>query len=136
MSNSKSVRNKGEEIEINDKKYILKFTLNSFIELEDLYGSIDAAMENLQGIVVKDENGNPIMEEIEKEDGTTEQVEKRQVKFKSIRDILFAGLIAEQPDIKKEDVGNFDFRDLKEIVQKLMRALTSSLPKQEVDEKN
>ena len=129
MSNAKSVKPVERTLNIGDKTYIIKFTLNSFIVLEDLYGSIEEAMKKLEGEKVIDEKtGMVVMETITDENGEEKTVEKRKISFKVIRNILYAGLISAQPDIKEEDVGDFEFANFKEIMSSLMDALTGSLP--------
>ena len=129
MSNAKSVKPVERTLNVGDKTYIIKFTLNSFIVLEDLYGSIEEAMKKLEGEKVIDEKtGMVVMETITDENGVKKTVEKRKISFKVIRDILYAGLISAQPDIEEKDVGNFEFANFKEIMSSLMDALTGSLP--------
>ena len=138
MSNIKSVKPKSIEILIGGKTYVIRFTLNSFIELEEMYGDVENAMKQLSGETIKDETtGMVVMEDVTDEKGKTTQVEKRKVSFKAVRNMLYAGLISAQPDITKETVGNFEFSDFSDIMAKLMEALTGSLPesKTESDEK-
>ena len=146
MSNAKSVKPVERTLNIGDKTYIIKFTLNSFIVLEDLYGSIEEAMKKLEGekvidektgLVVmeplKDDNGQVVLDE----DGNEKTVEKRNLSFKVIRNVLYAGLISAQPDITTEDVGNFEIKDFKDVMKSLMDALTGSLPQaKEENQKN
>ena len=133
MSNIKSVKPKSIEISIGGKTYVIRFTLNSFIELEEMYGDVENAMKQLSGEVLTDEKGTPIMEDVTDEDGKTTQVEKRKVSFKAVRNMLYAGLISAQPDITKADVGNFEFSDFSDIMAKLMEALTGSLPENKTE---
>jgi len=128
MSNAKSVKPESVEITIGKENYIIRFTLNSFIKLEEMYGDVETAMKKLEGEVVTNEAGIPIMEEITDENGEVKTVEKRKVSFKTVRDILYAGLISVQPQITEGDVGNFEFSDFSQIMTKLMKALTGSLP--------
>ena len=49
--------------------------------------------------------------------------------FVRVRDVLWAGLIDDQPDLKREDVGRmFNLRDLNEITPAILGALRLSLP--------
>lgn len=74
MSNVKSVKNKGVEVTLSGEKHILKYDLNSFAELEDLFGDIDEVMASAEKGKIKalrallwggllheflDEDGNP-----------------------------------------------------------------------------
>ena len=130
MSNIKSVKPKSIEILIGGKTYVIRFTLNSFIELEEMYGDVENAMKQLSGETIKDETtGMVVMEDVtDEKTGEVTQVEKRKVSFKAVRNMLYAGLISAQPDITKTDVGNFEFSDFSDIMAKLMEALTGSLP--------
>ena len=149
MSNVRSVKPKSIEILICGKTYVIRFTLNSFIELEEMYGDVENAMKQLSGEViidettgiavmedVTDEKGTPIYETVTDNNGVETQVEKRKVSFKAVRNMLYAGLISAQPDITKETVGNFEFSDFSDIMAKLMEALTGSLPEEKTDSKD
>ena len=134
MSNGRSVKPNSIEILIGGKTYVIRFTLNSFIELEEMYGDVENAMKQLSGEVIKDETtGMAVMEDVTDEKGKTTQVEKRKVSFKAVRNMLYAGLISAQPDITKETVGNFEFSDFSDIMAKLMEALTGSLPENKTE---
>jgi len=50
-SNIKNVRVKPVELKIDDDIYQIKYDFNAFIELEEIYGSIEEAMEAMQGKV-------------------------------------------------------------------------------------
>ena len=129
MSNARSVKPKSVNIQIGDETYTIRFTLNSFIELEEMYGDVESAMKSLSGEVITDENGTIIFEEItDEKTGEKKSVEKRKVSFKAVRNMLYAGLISAQPNITKEVVGNFEFSDFSGIMTKLMEALTGALP--------
>jgi hypothetical protein len=127
MSNANSIKNKAQEVKIGDQTYKIRFTLNSFIELEDMYGSLDNAFEAFKGEVVKDkETGLPVM--IADPDDASKKVEKVNISFKVIRNILYAGLIADQ-EITKEEVGNLlTPGNMEEILPKVNKALLNSLP--------
>jgi hypothetical protein len=133
MSNAKSVKPKVIDIEIGGETYKIKFTLNSFIELEDMYGDVESAMAKLSGTPITDENGTPVMDEITDKDGNKKMEQKRKVSFKVIRDFIYAGLISEQPNVTKADVGNFEFTDFTDVMTKLMSALTGSLPEDKTE---
>ena len=124
MSNAKSVKPKSVMVKIGEDSYVIRFTLNSFIELEEMYGDVESAMKALSGEIVTDDAGTPIFEDVTDEDGNVKQVEKRKVSFKAVRNMLYAGLISAQPNITKIDVGNFEFGDFSGIMSKLTEALT------------
>jgi len=134
MSNAKSVKPKSVEIKIGGETYVIRFTLNSFIELEEMYGDVESAMKALSGEVITDEKGTPIFEDVtDEKTGDITQVEKRKVSFKAVRNMLYAGLISAQSEITKEIVGNFEFSDFTGIMAKLMEALTGSLPESKTE---
>jgi len=79
----------------------LKFTLNSFAELEDSYGSIDAAFDKL-----------------EKENS-----------MKALRSIIWAGLLHEEPALTEKQVGNLiDMRYMQDLVDTLGEVLEQDMP--------
>lgn len=134
MSNAKSVKAKEGKIIIEGKEYIVKFTMNSFIELEDEYGSIDEAMEAIKGIPVFDKDTKePIMETITDEE-TGEEIEqqKRRISLKAIRKFLWVGLMSKQPEMKEEDIGNLlTLVNMTEVMKTIMTTFGDSLPKEE-----
>ena len=135
MSKANSVRIKPVELELAGEKYLLKYDFNALIELEDIYGSIEDAMETMSGKKVFDEQGKPVMDKTE----TGEEVQKRKFTIKPIRDFLWAGLLAYHKDITKEKVASLlNFTDFQSIVEKLTEALNSAMPvvKTEDDVKN
>jgi hypothetical protein len=133
MSNAKNVKVKPVELEINGENYKIKYNFNAFIELEDKYGSIDVAMEKLQGEVVKDTEGKPVM--IEDDDG--KKVEKRKFNLRVMRDFLWCGLLSDKPDMTALQAGELlELSNFQYIVQKMMEAITASLPEKVDDEKN
>jgi len=83
-----------------DKPRILKFDLNSFAELEELFGSIDLAMKAL-------------------EKGT----------IKGIRTLLRCGLMHEEETLTDKKVGSIvGLTDLQDLSEKITIAMTASLP--------
>lgn len=102
MSNLNDVKHKKTFININGKEVEIKYTLNSFAELEEKYGSVDKAMEAL--------NTNS---------------------FKAIINFIWAGLIHQDPNLKPEDVGNaLTMDNLEEITASIGLAFKSSTPSQ------
>ncbi|WP_270474438.1 hypothetical protein [Clostridium cochlearium] len=47
------LKNKGVKITLGNKEYNLKFNMNTFCELEEVYGDINKAFEDLQLMKVK-----------------------------------------------------------------------------------
>jgi len=138
MSNAISAKNKPVEIKLDDKTVKIRFTLNSFIELEEIYGSIEKAMDALQGdIVIDEKTGKPVM--IPDPDDNTKKIEQRTVNFKHVRNMLWAGMLPDNPDITPTQAGNLlDFVNIKDAVQKVMEAFRNSIPEKvgEADLKN
>ena len=137
MSNVKNVRVKPVKIEIDGMAYEVKYDFNAFIELEEIYGSIEEAMGAMQGEVILDKAGKPVM--IEDDDGT--QVEKRKFSLKAMRDFLWAGMLFGNAKLTKRDVGKLlEFGNFQYVVEKMMSAITGALPEkidnEVVDEKN
>ena len=44
------LKNKGIKLKLNNKEYELKFNMNTFCELEEVYGDINKAFEDLQNM--------------------------------------------------------------------------------------
>lgn len=86
-----------------DKERTLVFNLNSFIELEEMYGTYKAAMGAL---------------------GTGS--------LKSIRAFLWAGLVHEDKSLTLEDVGTIftrlDPETINEVADKILRSASGNLP--------
>lgn len=128
MSNAKNVRVKPVELKIDGEKYLIKYDFNAFIELEEIYGSIEEAMQAVQGEIVKGEF-------IEDEDG--KKVEKRKFSLKAMRDFLWAGLLFGDDKITKRQVGKLlEFGNFQYVVTEMMSAITGALPEKVDDEKN
>ena len=137
MSNVKNVRVKPVKIEIDGMAYEVKYDFNAFIELEEIYGSIEEAMEAMQGKVILGKDGKPVM--IKDDDGT--QVEKRKFSLKAMRDFLWAGMLFGNAKLTKRDVGKLlEFGNFQYVVEKMMSAITGALPEkvdnEAVEEKN
>ncbi len=47
------LKNKGIKFKLNDKDYELKFHMNTFCELEEVYGDINKAFEDLENRKIK-----------------------------------------------------------------------------------
>lgn len=144
MSKAGNVRVKPTKIEINGKDYLIKYDFNAFIELEDIYGSLDEAMKIIQGELTVDKEGKPVYEidietgEIAIDKETGKQIQKRKISFKAIRDFLWCGLLYALPAMTKNEAGKLlEFTNFKYIIENVVEALTSSMPKVvDDDEKN
>lgn len=102
MSNVALVKRKAIKITLNDGvEREVKFTLNALAELEDKFGSVDAAFEKL-----------------EKENS-----------MKALRTILWAGFLHENPDLTEQQVGNLiDLAYMQDLMETLGNALEQDMP--------
>lgn len=112
MSKVKAIKGKIAEITLGGQKHYLKYDLNSFAELEELYGDVDKAMEDA-------EKG----------------------KLKALRAILWAGLIHESldanglPTIKPHDVGAMvSMEDLRDLFTTMNETMKESIPDEAIKE--
>lgn len=101
MSNLSEVKNKTVKITLNDGvEREVKFTLNALAELEDKFGSVQAAFEKL-----------------EKENS-----------MKALRTILWAGFLHSDPTITEQTVGNLiDLAYMQELVASLNTAFEDQM---------
>ncbi|MGM7682658.1 hypothetical protein ACSVDA_10945 [Cytobacillus sp. Hm23] len=105
----KNVVEKGVKITL-DKERILKYDLNSLVEIEEKYGK-----EGLTTVINKVKEG----------------------KLKDIRFLLYCGLIHEDDELTEKKVGAlFDFTNIQGIATTLMSAFVQSLPEPEEEAKN
>ena len=137
MSNVKNVRVKPVKIEIDGMAYEVKYDFNAFIELEEIYGSIEGAMESMQGELVLDGKGKSIIVK----DDEDNDVEKRKFSLKAMRDFLWAGMLFGNAKITKREVGKLlEFGNFQYVVEIMMSAITGALPEkvdnEAVEEKN
>ena len=143
MSNVKNVRVEPIKLKIGDENLSIKYDFNAFIELEEIYGSIEEAMEAVQGKIILDEKGKPEYVEDEKEEGGFKldddgnKVEKRKISLKAMRNFLWAGLLFGDEKINKKKVAHLlEFGNFQYVVGKMMEAITGALPEKVDDEKN
>lgn len=107
MSNLRDVKSRTVEITLQDGvTRTLKYDLNAMAELEELYGDVDAVFAKL-------EKGS----------------------FKSIRSVLWAGLLHEDPTLTEQQVGSLiDIASLQDLTTVLSGALESDLPTEQTTE--
>lgn len=107
MANVKNVRVRLVPVQL-DKERHLKFDLNAFAELEERYGSVDAALDAL-------EKGS----------------------IKAIRTIVWAGLLHEEETLTARQVGSWiGLEHLETLSKALNKAMTDALPeKTEAEQK-
>lgn len=101
MANVKDVKSKPVKITLKDGvERTICFTLNAMAELEDKYGSVDEAFN---------------------------QLDKNSVK--ALRFILWAGLMHEDPDLTEQQVGNLiDIQYMQELMSSLGEAFDNDMP--------
>lgn len=101
MSNLKDVKPRVKTITLNDGvEREVRFTLNALAELEERYGSVDAAFKALDGGSVK-----------------------------AARFVLWAGLMDAQPDLTEQQVGSLiDVQLMNTIMHSLSDALEADMP--------
>lgn len=104
MANVKEVKQKAITITLSDGvERTLKFTLNAMAELEDKYGSVDAAFEAL-------DKGS----------------------IKAVRCVLWAGLIHAEPNLTEQEVGNLiDVQYMQNLMGSLEDAFASDIPNEQ-----
>lgn len=105
MANVKDVKNKVVKITLQDGvERTLRYDLNAMAEMEDRYGTVDAAFEAM------DNNS-----------------------IKAVRFVLWAGLIHEDPNLTEQKVGSLiDMQYLQELMGTVGEAFSADLPVQEL----
>ncbi len=103
MSNLSDIREKKTPVNIGNETKYLHFDLNAFAELEEVYGSIDAAMTALS-------------------EGS----------IKAIINVLRAGLLHENESLGLKEVGKmFDLAQMAELSKLINSAIALAMPGQE-----
>lgn len=94
------LRNKGVKFVLGEQIYELKFNMNTFCELEEVYGDISKAFEDLQ-----------------------------QMKVKAIRALIYAAIKAEDETVTLKSVGNaLGLQDMERLGIVINEALNDSMP--------
>lgn len=94
------LRNKGIKFILGNKEYELKFNMNTFCELEEVYGDINKAFEDLQ-----------------------------LMKIKAIRALLYAAIKVEDDAVTVKSVGDLlQLGDLERLGTVINEALSESMP--------
>ena len=107
MGNVRDIRAKLIPIQL-DKERHLKFDLNAFAELEDIYGDINTAFEAMQ-------KGS----------------------IKAIRAMLWAGLVHEDKSLTIEQVGEMvHLGNMNEVMGAITKAISEAMPEASETEKN
>lgn len=94
------LKNKGIKFALGDKEYELKFNMNTFCELEEVYGDLNKAFDDLQNM-----------------------------KVKAIRALIFAAVKVEDETVTLKDVGEkLGINDLERLGIAINEALTTAMP--------
>ena len=94
------LRNKGIKFTLGNKEHELKFNMNTFCELEEVYGDINKAFEDLQ-----------------------------LMKIKAIRALLYAAIKVEDDTVTLKSVGDLlQLDDLERLGTVINEALSESMP--------
>ena len=94
------LKNKGVKFTLGGREYELKFNMNTFCELEDVYGDINQAFEDLQNM-----------------------------KVKAIRALLYAAIKVDDENATIKSVGDLlSLNDLENLGAVINEALTASMP--------
>ncbi|MDU2672842.1 MAG: hypothetical protein E7C49_12600 [Clostridium sp.] len=94
------LRNRGIKFNLGNKEYELKFNMNTFCELEEAYGDINKAFEDLQ-----------------------------LMKIKAIRALLYAAIKVEDDTVTLKSVGDLlQISDLQRLGTVINEALSESMP--------
>lgn len=94
------LKNKGIKFTLGDKEYELKFNMNTFCELEEVYGDLNKAFEDLQNM-----------------------------KIKAIRALIYAAVKVYDENITLKDVGELlGLDDLERLGTAINEALNTAMP--------
>lgn len=109
MANVKDMKANDVKLTLNDGvERTLKYDLNAMAELEDRYGSVDAAFEAL------DSNS-----------------------IKAVRCVLWAGLLHEDPTLTEQQVGSLiDIQYLQNLMATIGEAFNSDMPVEQAGTEN
>ena len=94
------LKNKGIKFKLKDKEYELKFDMNTFCELEEVYGDINQAFEDLQNR-----------------------------KIKAIRALIYSAIKAEDESVTLKEVGRMlTLNDMERLGTVINDALNVAMP--------
>lgn len=94
------LKNKGIKFKLKDKEYELKFDMNTFCELEEVYGDINQAFEDLQNR-----------------------------KIKAIRALIYSAIKAEDDSVTLKEVGRMlTLNDMERLGTVINDALNVAMP--------
>ncbi|MTI71091.1 MAG: hypothetical protein FH751_12650 [Firmicutes bacterium] len=94
------LKNKGIPFKLEDRDYELKFDMNTFCELEEIYGDINKAFEDLQNM-----------------------------KVKAIRALIYAAIKVDNENVTLKDVGSMlGIEDMEALGETINKALNNTMP--------
>ena len=94
------LKNKGIKFKLNNNEYELKFDMNTFCELEEVYGDINQAFEDLQNR-----------------------------KIKAIRALIYSAIKAEDESVTLKEVGKMlTLNDMERLGTAINEALSLAMP--------
>ncbi|WP_307992313.1 hypothetical protein [uncultured Clostridium sp.] len=94
------LKNKGIKFKLKDNEYELKFDMNTFCELEEVYGDINQAFEDLQNR-----------------------------KIKAIRALIYSAIKAEDESVTLKEVGRMlTLNDMERLGAAINEALNMAMP--------
>lgn len=94
------LKNKGIRFKLKDNEYKLKFDMNTFCELEEVYGDINQAFEDLQNR-----------------------------KIKAIRALIYSAIKAEDESVTLKEVGRMlTLNDMERLGSAINEALSVAMP--------
>jgi len=97
---AKDLKNKGIKFKLGDKEYELKLDMNTFCHLEDVYGDLDKAFEDLQN-----------------------------KKLRAIRALIYSAVKVEDDDVTLKQVGSMlTLDDMEHLGETITKALDLSMP--------
>lgn len=97
------LKNKGIKFTLGEKEYELKLNMNTFCELEEIYGDLNKAFDDLQ-----------------------------KMKLKAVRALVYAAVKAENEDITLKTVGEqLGLSDLERLGTAINEALSQAMPEAE-----
>lgn len=94
------LKNKGIKFMLGDKEYELKLNMNTFCELEEIYGDLNTAFDDLQ-----------------------------KMKMKAVRALIYAAVKAEDENVTLKQVGEqLELDDLEKLGTAINQALSQAMP--------
>ncbi len=97
------LKNKGIKFKLGDKEYELKLNMNTFCELEEVYGDLNTAFDDLQ-----------------------------KMRLKAVRALIYAAVKAEDESVSLKAIGEqLGLNDLERLETAINEALSKAMPEAE-----